>query len=215
MSHNKIKVGNQEPSSSSEINISLNDLSDVDTTSVSSGDMLGYNGSSFVATGSTDTGVELHAGIFQYSGGYGAGSYYFAINDYNCIRKNTNSARLYSSTGSTNIFNNATSTNTAVSTSVWNESIDVPTAGTYLCIAGTHCHTGTNVTWQWENNSGNTGAKTYVQNNNNFYGGLVVAIMTATTNDVFRIVVTAKSGSIKIPGQKEQWMTGMTIIKLG
>ena len=48
-----------------------------------------------------------------------------------------------------------------------------------------------------------------------FNGGLVVAIMTAVTNDVFRIVVTAKSGSIQIPDQKEQWMTGMTIIKLG
>ena len=214
MSHNKINVGNQEPSSSSEINISLNDLSDVDTSSVASGNMLGYNGSSFVPTGSTETGLDLHAGIFQRSGGYGAGNYYFAVNDYSMIRKMGSSATLYSSTGSTAIFNNASS-NSPVSTSAWTESIDVATAGTYLCIAGAHCVSGTSITWQWENNAGNFGAKTFVRNNTNAYGGLVVAVMTATTNDIFRIVVTAKSGSVKIPNDEEQWMTGMTIIKLG
>tara|TARA_Y100000592_G_scaffold9199_1_gene12839 strand:+ start:1435 stop:2082 length:648 start_codon:yes stop_codon:yes gene_type:complete len=215
MSHNKIKAAGQSPDASANISIALNNLSDVDTSAVSSGDMLSYDGSSFVPISNQNSGLNLHAGIFQFSGGYGAGGYYFAINDYNCIRKNTGSARLYSSTGNTNIFNNATTTNTVVSTSVWMESIDVPTAGTYLCIAGTHCSTGTNVTWQWQNNSGNFGAKTYVQQNNNYYGGLVVAVMTATTNDIFRIVVTAKTGSIRLPPDEEQWMTGITIIKLG
>jgi len=215
MSHNKIKVAGQNAGSSGDITLEINNLSDVDTSGVSSGDMLSYTGSSFVAAGNANSGLSLHAGIFQYSGGYGAGGYYFGVNDYSILRKQTNSARLYSSTGNTNIFNNASSGNSPVGTSAWTESIDIPTAGTYLCIAGTHCTTGTNVTWQWENNAGNKGAKTYVQNNNNFYGGLVVAVMTATTNDIFRIVVTAKSGSIKIPDQKEQWMTGMTIIKLG
>ena len=213
MSHNKIKVGDQEPNSSSEINMSLNDLSNVDTSSVASGDMLGFNGSSFVPTGTTDTGLSLHAGFFQYTGGYGAGNYYFSVNDYSMIRKS--SARLYSSTGNTNIFNNATSSNSAVSSSAWTESIDIPVAGTYLCIAGMHCMNGTDVTWQWQNNAGNFGAKSYVQRSNNAYGALVVAIMTASTNDIFRIVVTAKSGNIKIPNDEEQWMTGITIIKLG
>ena len=154
MSHNKIKVAGQDPSSSGDITLEINNLSDIDTSGVSSGNMLGYNGSSFVPTGSTGTGIELHAGIFQFAGGYGAGGYYFAINDYSIIRKNTTSARLYSSTGSNNIFNNASSGNSPVGTSAWTESIDIPTAGTYLCIAGAHCRTGTNVTWQWENNAG-------------------------------------------------------------
>ena len=216
MSHNKIKVGSQDPDSSGNINIALNNLNDVNTSGVVDGYSLSYDGSEFIAKDvtSTATGIDLHAGIFHKGGSFGAGAYYYSIGDYSCIRKSSN-ATLYSSTGSNNIFNNCTAANSVVNTSVWMESIDIPTAGTYLCIAGGHCATGTSVTWQWENNTGNFGAKTFIKNANNFYGSLVVAVMTASTNDVFRIVVVAKSGSIKIPNKKMQFMTGMTIIKLG
>lgn len=213
MSHNKIKVAGQSPDASSEISIALNNLSDVSTSGASDGDMLGYNGSSFAPTGSTETGINLQAGILQKSGGYGAGSYYFAVNDYSIIRK-SNSVLMYSATGNTNVFNSASS-NSPVSTSAWTESVDIPTAGTYLCIGGAHCATGSSITFRWQNNAGSFGAKTFVRNNTNSYGGLVVAIMTASTNDIFRIVVTSTSGNVRIPGDEEQWMTGITIIKLG
>ena len=213
MSHNKIKIAGQNPDSSGNVSIAINNLSDVSTSGVSDGDMLGYNGASFVPTGSTETGINLQAGIFQKSGGYGAGGYYFAVNDYSIIRK-SNSVLMYSATGNTNVFNSASS-NSPVSTSAWTESVDIPNAGTYLCIGGAHCTSGTSITWQWENKAGNFGAKTFVRNSTNSYGALVVAIMTASTNDIFRIVVTSKSGSVKIPNDEEQWMTGITIIKLG
>lgn len=43
MSHNKIKVGGQSPSTSSEISVSLNDLSDVSVSSVTNGTLLKYS----------------------------------------------------------------------------------------------------------------------------------------------------------------------------
>ena len=47
MSHNKITVAGQSPDASSEISIALNNLSDVSTSGVSSGEVIKYNGSSW------------------------------------------------------------------------------------------------------------------------------------------------------------------------
>jgi|11BtaG_2_1085332.scaffolds.fasta_scaffold17240_2 hypothetical protein len=46
MSHNKITVGGQSPSSSGDVSLALNNLSDVDTTGVASGDVIAYNSTS-------------------------------------------------------------------------------------------------------------------------------------------------------------------------
>ena len=59
MSHNKIKVAGQDPSSSGDITLEINNLNDVDTSGVSSGEVLKYNGSSW------DTGT-APAGSPQY-----------------------------------------------------------------------------------------------------------------------------------------------------
>jgi len=53
MSHNKITVGGQAPSASGDVSIALNNLSDVDTTGVASGDVIAYNGSSYEASSSS------------------------------------------------------------------------------------------------------------------------------------------------------------------
>ena len=42
MSHNKIKVGGQSPNTSGEISVSLNNLSDLNVTSVQNGTLLKY-----------------------------------------------------------------------------------------------------------------------------------------------------------------------------
>ena len=46
MSHNKIKVGGQEPTVNGEISVALNNLSDVSASSPSNGDFLKYNSTS-------------------------------------------------------------------------------------------------------------------------------------------------------------------------
>ena len=46
MSHNKIKVGGQEPTVNGEISVALNNLSDVNASSPSNGDFLKYNDTS-------------------------------------------------------------------------------------------------------------------------------------------------------------------------
>jgi hypothetical protein len=50
MSHNKIKVGGQGPNVNGEITVSINNLSDVDITSPSDGQAIGYDGSNFTAS---------------------------------------------------------------------------------------------------------------------------------------------------------------------
>ena len=59
MSHNKIKVAGQEPDSSGEISVDIDNLSDVSTSGVSTGEVIKYNGSSW------DTGAPP-AGSPQY-----------------------------------------------------------------------------------------------------------------------------------------------------
>ena len=59
MSHNKIKVAGQEPNASGEISVAIDNLSDVSTSGVSSGEVIKYNGSSW------DTGA-APAGSPQY-----------------------------------------------------------------------------------------------------------------------------------------------------
>jgi len=46
MSHNKVKVGGQSPDSSGSISVAINNLSDVNITSVQNGDFLKYNSTS-------------------------------------------------------------------------------------------------------------------------------------------------------------------------
>jgi hypothetical protein len=50
MSHNKITVGNQSPSSSGDISLALNDLSDVSISSPANNEVIGFNGSAYVNT---------------------------------------------------------------------------------------------------------------------------------------------------------------------
>ena len=46
MSHNKIKVGGQSPNTNGEISVAVNNLSDVNITSVANNDFLKYNSTS-------------------------------------------------------------------------------------------------------------------------------------------------------------------------
>jgi hypothetical protein len=55
MSHNKIKVAGQEPNASGDITVAIDNLSDVSTSGVSSGEVIKYNGSSW-DTGSPPAG---------------------------------------------------------------------------------------------------------------------------------------------------------------
>jgi hypothetical protein len=59
MSHNSIKVGAGAPNRQSEIELDLDDLTDVSATSPSSGDILAWNGAAWAASAVAAGGAEL------------------------------------------------------------------------------------------------------------------------------------------------------------
>ena len=62
MSHNKIKVAGQEPNSSGDITIGINNLNDVSTTGVSNNQTLIYSGGSWSASSLTSSSTMIFVG---------------------------------------------------------------------------------------------------------------------------------------------------------
>ena len=87
MSHNKIRIGSATPDSSSNINMDLNDLSDVSITGLNVNQMLKYNGSSF-QNSSVTVGFEsdLKFGFVCDTTSWNVGSYPYIVGDYLCLR---------------------------------------------------------------------------------------------------------------------------------
>ena len=208
MSHNKIKVASQEPNNNSDVTISLDDLSNTNITNVQNSDLLKFDDPNFVNSAPASS-MFLHLGYFQHYFYTWSASYTYLINDYNVVRDDPSTGETY---GAASLFNNATQTNSPLNNSKWSESYDI-TAGTYLCIWSAHCRNATNCVWQWHNDSGPFGAKTYVDNANNF-GALVVGICTVAGNDKVRTVLTSANGTVFISNGKTMNVQGITIIKL-
>jgi hypothetical protein len=211
MSHNSIKVNNISVSND-DVDLTLDSI----VGSATANQVITYNGSNFVASDATSSkGYDLKFATFQKSGGYSANpSYTFAINDYFCARVNTASYTKYTAAGFT--LNTATAGNSAVTSGSWMESVDIPasTPGTYLITATSTCrNVGTNVTYQLESNAGAFSAK-MLSNNGSWYGGLIGGILTTTGADIVRLVIKAKSGTIPIPDDLDQYFFTFNILKL-
>ena len=105
MSHNKIKVGGQSPNTSGEISVAINNLSDVNITSVANNDFLKYNSTSgdwennATASSSSVSIVFLGEGADQtYPETLASGSdvYFYAASPINTIGATLGSSDTYS-----------------------------------------------------------------------------------------------------------------------
>jgi hypothetical protein len=57
MSHNKITVGNQAPNVTGEISVAIENLSDVSFSSLTTGEIIGYDGTNFINTSKDESDV--------------------------------------------------------------------------------------------------------------------------------------------------------------
>jgi len=216
MSHNKITVAGQDPSSAGDITVGLNSLSDVTISSASSDQVLKYDGSSFVnAALSANKGYDLKCAIYQGSGGNNytvstSSTYKYVIGDYSIYRINGNTYNTYYDTGFT--VNNATSANSPISNNTWVESIDIPNAGTYLVTAAGVCRDN-DITYQLEGNNGAISAKIFCDRDS-FFGALAVGIVTVSSSDIVRLVVKAVTGNVVFSSKTDQDFFTFNILKL-
>jgi len=216
MSHYKIKVAGQATDSSGNVSVSLNDISDISISSASTDQVLKYNGSNFVNSALTVAkGYDLKCAIYQGSGGSNytvttSNTYKYVVGDYSVYRINGNTYNTYNDTGFT--VNNATSANSPLSNNTWVESIDIPSAGTYLVSATGVCRDN-DITYQIEGNNGAISAKIFCDRDS-FFGALAVGIVTVSSTDIVRLVVKAVTGNVVFSSKTDQDFFTFNILKL-
>ena len=216
MSHNKISVGSQGPDSDGDISVALTNLSDVSITSPSANQVLQYSGSSFVnSTLSGPLDLEGVFSIFQKTNITYSSSGSYDVNDYLFLSRDTMGARNTSYVDASFVSSNpATSTNTIKSNDKFFESVNILQAGTYLCICSVPLKsTNGGYVVRWHSNAGAFGASTDVHYTNRT-GGLVVGIVTASLNDVLRVVVETENGSASATGASQNKSFSFHILKL-
>jgi len=209
MSHNKIKIGSTTPDSSSNINIDLNDLSDVSITGLNVNQMLKYNGSEF-ENGSTSFESDLKFGYVCDTSGWGSGGYQYSVGDYLSLRDFQ--SFVVKDTGFNE--NNSTNSNTPQSNSRWFESIDIPTAGKYLFQISLGSSNQAKVVWRMRNNAGYFGAKVYVTKDDK-YGTILCGIADCVENDIFRTVLLEETGSLTLFDHPDIRGVSVQIYKIG
>ena len=185
MSHNRITVDNQIPDSSGAIAVNLSSY--IDEASPASTQVIKYDGSDWINSASPSISYPVaKVGCFFKSSASLSSSGTFSVNDYLMIIKNVSFAYTYNDTYYT--FNNATTANTAKNNSNYMESIDIPEAGTYLCICTIAIQ---NRQWKvgWESNSGAFSAFVDVDTAGNNTGSVLLGVVTTTGADIVRIVI--------------------------
>lgn len=191
MSHNKITVDNNSPSSSGDIPVNLSSY--IEETSPDVGELIKYDGAYWINS-VTPSKIDMNAGmgLILRNGVSFAGSGNYTVGDYLMIART--GSRIYSFLESGYALNPATATNTIRSNSNWLESVAIPSAGTYLCICTLSISTG-DMQARWESNSG--GFSNYVHvfhNNNTASGSILLGILTTTGTDTVRVVTISKHG---------------------
>lgn len=117
MSHNKITVANQNPDSSGEITVALNNLSDVNTSGVSTNQTLIYSGSAWTVSNMTSSSTMIFVGEG-------------AAQNYNTSGGSAISAGVSVEFYDSNTFNGISSA-TITSSSNWVSSVTLP-VGNYI-----------------------------------------------------------------------------------
>ena len=193
MTYHTTSINNITSDNNLSINLDLENVSNLNISNPQNNQILKYNSSNEWINGSIETSSDFKFGAIHPDTGWSSTSYDYSIGDYFMIKKNDSNTTAES--GFT--LNSATSTNSARSNSNWFESIDIPVAGKYLFMLSLYIRDGTDATWRMSNNAGEFGSKVYVKNNNN-YGAQMVGIADCVQNDVFRVILKAKTGNVAI-----------------
>jgi hypothetical protein len=200
MSHNKIKVGGQSPNTSGEISVAINNLSDVNITSVSNNDFLKYNSTSgdwennATASSSSVSIVFLGEGANQnYPETLASGSdvYFYAASPINTIGATLGSSDSYSN---------------------WYDQFTLP-AGDYILQASLHGdYTGATgeAKYQFREGSNNRGASGVNLDPSNTtgteYPGEAVSYVTLASSTTITVrltsVTAANSTTTGLQGQR-------------
>jgi len=184
MSHNKIKVDGQAPNSTGEIPLNLSSY--INETSISSDQVIKYDGANWINDSNPATVPNGKIGVWFRNLSSLGSSGTFNTNDYLMVIKGTSYSYKYSKPNYT--FNNATTANTAKNNSNYMESIDIPEAGTYLCI----CTTGIQnrrYKLRWESNSGAFSSFVDIDDSGNTTGAILLGIVNTTGADIVRVVI--------------------------
>lgn len=193
MTYRTTSINNIGTGNNNSINLDLENVSNSNISSPQNNQILKFNSSNEWVNGNIEVASDFKLGAIHPISGWSASSYDYSIGDYLMIRKDNSNTTAES--GFT--LNGATSTNSARSNSNWFESIDIPVAGKYLFMLSLYIRDGTDATWRMSNNAGEFGSKVYVKNNNN-YGAQMVGIADCVQNDIFRVILKAKTGNVAI-----------------
>jgi hypothetical protein len=181
MSHNKIKIGNGEPSRIGAIGAELGDLSDVTESSVALGNYLIYDGSSWENATPTATyagTIFIGEGASQNYSGSGASGVSVG-----------NDVEFYAAS-TTNTITGATIT----SASNWISSVTLP-AGTFklYAVAGLDLTNSSGLLeYRWHDGSSQVGATGNCGYTNDLVGNPAVTIVTPTTGTTYTVeIITA------------------------
>lgn len=210
MSHNKIKINTKTQDENGDINLDLDDLSDVTISNPLTDQVLEYNGSSFINESYGDFESDIKFRFMNRSSGWNSGSYTYQVNDYLSLRKYQ--ASVSNETGFT--FNTSTSANTPQANSRWGESINIPTAGKYLFIVMLASRGTGYSEWRMSNNAGLFGPKCRLHDDN-INGSIAIGISDCVANDIFRLVLLYAEGSMQLADDPQQRCMSIQIYKIG
>lgn len=212
MSHNTIKVNNIAVNSNN-VPLSLSSI----TSTPTQDQIITYDGTSFVAGDSTATkGYDLKFSTWQGSSGSnfnttGSSAYAYQVGHYSAHRCFGNTYVNYNATGFTG--NAMTAVNSVASNGSWMESVDIPSAGTYLISCTGVCRQA-DITYQLESNAGAFSAKIFCKRTS-WFGSLASGILTTTGADIVRLVVKAVGGTVVLNDQEDQDFFTFNILKIG
>ena len=207
MTYRTTSINNIEIDSNNSINLNLENMSNSNISSPQNNQILKFNSSNEWINGNIEVASDFKLGAIHLTGSWNSTSYDYDIGDYLMIKKESTTAE----SGFT--LNDATATNSARSNSNWFESINIPVAGKYLFMLSLYIRDGTDATWRMSNNAGEFGSKVYVKNNNN-YGTQMVGIADCVENDIFRVILKAKTGNVAIASVNHNVTVSYHVYKL-
>lgn len=191
MSHNKIKVGTAEPDRAGDVSLSINNLSDVDTTGVASGQYLSYDGADW---GPTDSPAGSIPGIIFV--GEGATSNYSGSG---ASGVTTSDDIEFYATSPGNTITSATIT----SASNWVSSITLP-AGKYrlTAVAGLELSASSGLLeYRWHNGTSLIGATGNAGYTDDRVGNPCVAYVAPTGSTTFTVRITTATSVTALASQ--------------
>lgn len=184
MSHNKITVDNQAPNQAGEIPVNMSSY--ITESSPLSNQIIKYNGTSWINAASSSKSATAGLGLWFRNTASLSSSGSYSLNDYYMIIKASSYAYDYRASGFT--YNNATTTNTPKNNANYLESIDIPGAGTYLCICSLAL-INNSFKVRWESNSGPFSAYCDINSSGNTNGSMLLGVLTTTGTDIVRVVI--------------------------